>query len=122
MLSRVANSIYWMMRNIERAENIARFIDVNLHLNLDLPHDVLSQWKPLVWITADDDWFAKKYGQPSEENVTHFLTSDDDYPNSIISCLRNSRENARSIREIISSEMWEQIKVSTLGKIGDSFR
>ena len=109
MLSRVADSIYWMTRNIERVDNLARFIDVNLHLNLDLPQDVAGQWDPLVWVTAGNDWFASKYGHANEENVIRFLTFDDEYPHSIISCLRNSRENARSVREILSPEMWEQI-------------
>ena len=109
MLSRVADSIYWMARYIERAENTARFIDVNLHLNLDLPGDISSQWEPLVRVTGDEDWFLEHYDTPNEENVTQFLTFDERYPHSIMSCLQAARENARSVREIISSEMWEQV-------------
>src|SRR5712675_618923 len=109
MLSRVADSIYWMGRYIERAENVARFIDVNLNLNLDLPAGSAEQWQPLVSITDDDELFAKRYGQSTRENVIEFLTFDADNPNSILSCLRVARENARSVREIISSEMWIQI-------------
>jgi len=109
MLSRVAESIYWMARYIERAENIARYINVNLHLKLDMPLDLSDQWQALVRVTGDDEWFAERYGSPSEENVTRFLTFDGDYSSSIISCIKSARENARSVREIISSEMWEQI-------------
>lgn len=109
MLSRVAESIYWMSRYIERAENVARFVDVNLHLILDLPVGVQTQWEPLVAITGDDEVFAERYGQASREAVIRFLTFDPENPNSIISCLRAARENARSIRENISSEMWEQL-------------
>jgi uncharacterized alpha-E superfamily protein len=109
MLSRVADSIYWMCRYIERAENVARFIDVNLHLVLDLVMLQHEEWLPLVKVTGDDPSFVERYGEVNQENVIHFLTFDRDYPNSILSCLSTARENARSIREIISSEMWEQV-------------
>jgi uncharacterized alpha-E superfamily protein len=108
MLSRVANSIYWMSRYLERAENVARFIDVNLNLTLDMPSHVGEQWAPLVNTTGDLELFTKRYRVPSRENVMYFLTFDRDNPNSILSCVRHARENARSVREIISSEMWEQ--------------
>ena len=109
MLSRVANSIYWLNRYIERAENVARFVDVNLNLMLDLPAEIAEQWQPLVSITGDVEVFKNRYGEANAENVIQFLTFDRDYPNSIISCLQLARENARSIREIISSEMWEEV-------------
>lgn len=109
MLSRVADSIFWMGRYIERAENVARFIDVNLNLILDLGDTVIEQWQPLVSTTGDDALFRAHYGQPTQENVIDFLTFDRENPNSILSCLRSARENARSVREIISSNMWEEI-------------
>ena len=108
MLSRVANSIYWMSRYLERAENVARFIEVNLHLNLDLPEGINEQWAPLINITGDRELFVQLYDEPTRENVMNFLTFDRENQNSILSCVRNARENARSVREIISSEMWEQ--------------
>lgn len=109
MLSRVADSIYWMARYIERAENVARFIDVNLQLVLDLVMFEHEQWAPLVKVTGDDSVFVQKYPHADQNSVLHFLTFDRDYPNSILSCLYTARENARSVREIISSEMWEQV-------------
>ena len=109
MLSRVAESIYWMSRYIERAENVARFVDVNLQLILDQPVGMQAQWEPLVATTGDDEEFEERYGEASREAVLKFLTFDTENPNSIISCLRAARENARSIRENISSEMWEKI-------------
>jgi uncharacterized alpha-E superfamily protein len=109
MLSRVANSIYWLNRYIERAENVARFLDVNLNLLLDMPSGIEQQWKPLVATTGDRDFFAKHYGAATPENVVQFLVFDRTYPNSILSCLQTARENARSVREIISSEMWERV-------------
>lgn len=109
MLSRVADSIYWMNRYIERAENVARFIDVNLNLILELPAGMTQQWEPLVQITGDESLFRDAYGEATADKVIEFLSFDANYSNSIISCLRVARENARSIREIISSEMWEEI-------------
>lgn len=109
MLSRVADSIYWLNRYVERAENIARFIDVNLNLLLDSPTGVTQQWKPLVMTTGDFPRFQQHYGEATAENAIQFLTFDRQYSNSIISCLYAARENARSVREIISSEMWEQV-------------
>lgn len=110
MLSRSANSIYWMSRYLERAENVARFIAVNEHLMLDMglaPSH--AQWMPLVTTSGDDVDFAKRYNDPSEKNVVYFLTFDEQNPNSIISCIRTARENARTVRDVISSEMWEQL-------------
>ena len=109
MLSRVANSIYWMCRYIERAENVARFISVNLNLLLDMPVEGSKHWEPLVMITGDQEFFEDKYKEYSKEAVINFLTFDRQYFNSILSCLAAARENARSIREIISSEMWEHL-------------
>jgi uncharacterized alpha-E superfamily protein len=109
MLSRVADSIYWLNRYIERAENVARFIDVNLKLIMEMPVDMAQQWEPLITTTGDLHIFQERYGQATADNVIHFLSFDPKYPNSILSCLRAARENARSVREIISTEMWEQI-------------
>src|SRR5690348_6999022 len=109
MLSRVADSIYWMSRYAERAENVARFIEVNLQLMLDAPAGEGQQWEPLVSTTGDHAAFQKRFGEASQQNVIHFLTFDTENPNSILSCVRAARENARTIREIISSEMWLQL-------------
>ncbi len=109
MLSRVANSIYWMNRYIERAENVARFIDANFHMILDLPLAGEEQWRPLINTTGDNKLFSELYGEANRENVIQFLTFDRNNPSSILSCLRFARENARSVREYISSEMWQQV-------------
>jgi uncharacterized alpha-E superfamily protein len=109
MLSRVADSIYWLNRYVERAENVARFVEVNINLLLDSPAGTAQQWEPLILTSGDLPLFQKRYGNASAENVVRFLTFDKDYPNSILSCLRAARENARSVREIISSEMWQQV-------------
>ncbi|GAB4480438.1 MAG: alpha-E domain-containing protein [Thermoflexibacter sp.] len=110
MLSRVANSIYWINRYIERAENYARFVGVNTSLALDTANipDAM-QWMPLVATTADEELFQELYGEPTQENVFNFLIFDDRNFNSVYSCVMNARENARTIRENISIEMWEHI-------------
>ncbi|NKB66614.1 MAG: alpha-E domain-containing protein [Candidatus Latescibacteria bacterium] len=109
MLSRAADSLYWMSRYLERAENIARFIEVNQHLSLDLPVNLGDQWHPLVQVTGDEALFKERYEAPTRANVIQFLTFDTDYPNSILSCLYAARENARGLRQIISTEIWEEV-------------
>lgn len=110
MLSRVASSMYWMSRYLERADNVARFIDVNARLILDMGWTrTEAQWAPLVHASGDDDDFNERYDNHSEKNVVQFLTFDKKNPNSIISCVQHARENARTVREVISSEMWESI-------------
>lgn len=109
MLSRVANSIYWMSRYIERVENISRYVDVNLHLLLDLPEVFSGQWEALVHISGDRKDFESRYKTADDDSVIQFLTFDELNPNSIVSCVSSARENARSVREIISSETWEAI-------------
>jgi uncharacterized alpha-E superfamily protein len=94
---------------MERADNVARFIDVNLQMMLDLPSGSREQWQPLVNISGDDAVFLSNFSVATRDNVITFLTFDGKNPNSIVSCLRAARENARTIRESISPEMWEQV-------------
>ncbi|MBV9947409.1 MAG: alpha-E domain-containing protein [Myxococcales bacterium] len=109
MLSRVAEAIYWMGRYAERAENVARFVDVSFQVMLDLPEPLGDPWAGVLSATGDHALHAQQYGPATRDNVVRFLTFDPASPNSILSCLRKARENARSVREVISSEMWEQI-------------
>ncbi|PWT97921.1 MAG: hypothetical protein C5B51_30370 [Terriglobia bacterium] len=109
MLSRVADSVYWMSRYMERAENVARFLAVTLHLRIDLPYGNVDVWQPLIDTSGDAEVFRERYGQATPENVIQFLAFDSQNSNSILSCVRASRENARSVRETISSEMWEGV-------------
>lgn len=113
MLSRVANTLYWMMRYVERADNLARLIDVNEQLLLDfesLDSERLSGfWKPIILSTGDESAFNELYGEASSDNVISFLTEDTGNPNSIFSCINYARENARTIRDQISDELWEEL-------------
>jgi uncharacterized alpha-E superfamily protein len=98
-----------MRRYTERAENVARFIDVTLNLTLGLGDQREHQWEALVYTTGDDTLFFESYQHVSQENVIRFLTFDESNPNSILSCLQYARENARQSREMLSSQMWEEL-------------
>ncbi len=107
MLSRVADSLFWLGRYTERAENYSRFIDVNFNLSMDLPPGMSEQWQPLVAATGDEERFHDLYPEFSRENAIRFLAFDAENGNSILSSVTKARENARQVRESISKEVWE---------------
>ena len=109
MLSRVAQSIYWLNRYVERAENVARFLEVNFHLTLGKAGPIPEQWMPLVSVSGDEDLFHTLYDASTRDNVLRFLAFDRANPNSIASSVAQARENAREIREVIPVGIWEQI-------------
>jgi uncharacterized alpha-E superfamily protein len=113
MLSRVADSLYWMSRYIERAENNARIADVNLQMLLDLTNpkesDSQQQWDPIISSLEENELFASLYEKPDGKAVIDFVSLQKKNRNSIHSCLTLARENARTTSEQVSSEMWEQI-------------
>lgn len=113
MLSRVADAILWMSRYIERAEHAARVIDVNINLLLDLgggsARPSSRYWEPLIGVPAAHDLFYSLYREANEYTLPEFLTFNTDNPNSVLSAIARARENARGVRETISSEMWEQL-------------
>jgi uncharacterized alpha-E superfamily protein len=126
MLSRAADSLYWMSRYSERAENIARILDVNLQLMLDLPKlDAEQQrelWEPVLRSTGDDEDFHTHYKVSTSDNVIDFLTTNPKNPNSIVNCITTARENARHVREQISLEMWEEINRTYLWMKGQTLK
>ena len=113
MLSRVANSLYWMSRFIERAENIARILDVNLQLLLDfrsVDDDALrDHWLPIVQCTGDEQLFAQLHGRATAASVSEFMVFQESNPNSIVSSVCQARENARMVRDQITVEIWEEL-------------
>ena len=109
MLSRVAESVYWMSRYVERAENVARFVDVNYNLTLGDSSSLSEQWMPLIFTTGDQKDFLERYGEPTRENALKFLLFDADNTNSILSCISKARECARTVREVLPSAIWEQL-------------
>ncbi len=126
MLSRVAESLFWMGRYVERAENIARIVDVNSQLLLDLPKQdaerIARDWLPVVAGLGDEVSFHERYRRPDAEAVTEFLLFDRTHFNSIAGSLAAARENARTVREQISPEMWEQINRTYLWLMSKSAR
>jgi uncharacterized alpha-E superfamily protein len=126
MLSRVANLVYWMARQLERAENTARIVDVNAQLVLDLQSrqaaDDPKSWEPLVYVTGDDKKFFELYGTTvTERAVTEFMLFDRRNPSSLISCIALARENARCIRDQLSTEVWETLNTFYLKLKDDDY-
>jgi uncharacterized alpha-E superfamily protein len=110
MLSRIAESLFWLARYIERAEDTARILDVNYHMMLEQsPQSYQLRWDPLIIMAGEEERFRKWYDRSDAENVFEFLAFRQDNPSSIVQCIAQARENARTIRDIISREMWEDI-------------
>ncbi|MEO8397929.1 MAG: alpha-E domain-containing protein, partial [Chloroflexota bacterium] len=125
MLSRVADTLYWMSRSLERAEHTARLLDLQLHMMVELnSEDADERWQRILtslYVTAPDNFKADPY------SYTHLLAFDSGNSNSITACIAAARENARHVREQISSEMWEevnrlslQVKNTQIAKIWDN--
>jgi uncharacterized alpha-E superfamily protein len=103
MLSRVANSLYWLSRYLERAENLARLVEVNRYDSLeDLQGDV---WQPLLYTTSMENAYAAS----GEQDVGGFITFSKKNPDSIRQCVAQARENARMVRDQISEEIWREL-------------
>ena len=110
MLSRVAESLYWTARYVERAENVTRLLDVEYHALLDAHvSDHGEAWQQLVALLGDTEAFAEHFDAFTAHNVADWLLWHDGNPNAVASCITAARENARSVREQISGEMWEAI-------------
>lgn len=113
MLSRVADSCFWLSRYIERAETNARILDVNMQLMLDFedqtPLSMQQHWQPVLATLEDQELFTKIHETVTPDTVMDFVTFEKKNPHGIYSCVANARENARTVREQISSEMWEQL-------------
>jgi uncharacterized alpha-E superfamily protein len=109
MLCRVADSVFWMSRYLERAENAARFIEVTSSISLGYIGQDESLWSSLLHAGGDNENFLRLGVAATRRNVTQFLLFDRDNPNSVVSCLSNARENARTIRENLTTPMWEAV-------------
>jgi uncharacterized alpha-E superfamily protein len=116
MLSRVASSLYWMGRQVERAENTARILDVTYRMSLlvKVPELVDQEWFAPLNITGTLFPFSGRHNEVCTREVLHFLVLDPDNPSSIYSCSRSARENARAVRGSITSEMWEVLNSTWL--------
>lgn len=116
MLSRTADHLFWMSRYIERAENLARLLDVTWQMSL-VPQSLESanqSWSAILALNSLESSFSEKYPETNAENLLRFMVSDLDNQASIMSCLRMARENAHAVRGTITSEMWETMNSTWL--------
>lgn len=109
ILSRVAESVYWMIRYIERAENTARIITVNSNLMMDLPGGIAPGWEPILTISGVTDEFHEHYNEINERNVVKFMLLDKHNPGSLLNSIANARENIRATRSVVPRGTWEGI-------------
>ncbi len=123
MLSRTADHLFWMSRYIERAENLARLLDVTWQMSLvQQSLEAANQnWNAIIALNSLEEAYAKKYSEITAENVLRFMVSDADNFASIHSCLRMARENAHAVRGTITSEMWETLNSTWLEAREKSF-
>ncbi len=128
MLSRAANNLYWMSRHIERAENMARLLDVTYRMSL-LPyriHETEQSWAepwalPLVINGLASNYYERYPGPLSPDQVLRFMVLDPANPSSLYSCIQSARENARTVRGAITSEMYEDINATWLEMRNQNF-
>ena len=110
MLSSTADHLFWMSRYTERAENTARMLDVNYQTSM-LPQSAGAAqvgWEGLLSISELKPAYSKKYGEAiGQRDVMDFMVRDEQNPSSIVSCLKNARENARAVRGTLTTEVWE---------------
>lgn len=112
MISRAAENCYWLARHIERIESTVKFLQVNQEFVLDTNPSEINAWFPFISVSGEESHFCKKWNGTecyNAEIIQNYLCWDLDNPHSILSALTNARENCRTIRDIISTEMWECI-------------
>ena len=110
MLSRIAESLFWMGRYMERAEDTARLLDVHFHTLLEQSQQTyLLRWDSIVRISGEHERFFENYTEATAQTVFEFLGFRENNPNSIVGCVTHVRENARTIRDRISRELWEDV-------------
>jgi len=123
MLSRTADHLYWMARYTERAENLARLLDVTHQMSL-VPQSVASEnqnWGAILALNSLETQFAEAYDEVTAENVLRFMVADADNPSSIYSCLRSARENAHAVRGTLTAETWESCNATWIEVRGQKF-
>ena len=109
MLSRVAERIYWAARNLQRAESIARSVNVYNNLLMDLPRDINISWYNLITLNGNENEYDRRYKVRDENNVIKFNIADSINPNSMSECLKCVRENLRTTRDVMPENVWELI-------------
>ena len=113
MLSRTADNLYWIARYMERADTIARLLEVGSRISL-LPsaHGYRSEWDSLLQASGLVEAFDQKYGDPVQSNIESFLFFDRDNPSSVASCLTSARENGRIVRTALTTQVWDALNTA----------
>ena len=113
MLSRTADNLYWIARNMERAETAARLLEVGARISL-LPtaHGYRNDWDSLLRASGNAIGYAAKYGAPAQAQIESYLFFDRDNPNSVASCITNARENGRIIRTALTTQVWDALNTA----------
>lgn len=116
MLSRTADHLYWMARYTERAENLARILEVNYRMSLlpQGPELVEQGWVATLTIIGLLDAFKSRYETVTPANAIAFMVFDRENPLSIYSCIRAARENSRAVRGTLTSEIFETLNATWL--------
>lgn len=116
MLGRVADQLYWMARYSERAENMARILDVADRMTLTPQDDATrkSAWNSALEVAGAQEDYAEDHGEIAGAKVLHYMALDPENPVSIFSSIRFARENARALRGTITTEMFESINATWL--------
>lgn len=110
MLCRVAESVHWMSRYLERAENLTRVLAVHTLNYLDAPDaDAERGYRALVAFLGREDVFTHHFDRYDAKSVSAYLVSHPSNPSSVTASIARARENARAVREQITSEMWEHL-------------
>jgi uncharacterized alpha-E superfamily protein len=109
LLARYADCIFWLARYVERAENLARILDVNETFSRDSRGG--QNWLSILQLNADEKRFFADHRAATAHSVVRFYVVDAGNPTSILSAIRSARENARTLRPLISTEMWVQLNV-----------
>ena len=121
MICRVAESCFWLTRYVERVATLARLLAVNNAFQLDVHLTQSEVWRPIVIVAGQEEHFLEHVGAAAiddGEAVQEYLTWDRNHPSSIHASLRGARENARTIREVMSVEMWETLNDTLLWLTG----
>jgi len=109
MLSRVAERIYWTARYLQRAESMARLVNVYTNLLMDLPSDIDISWYNLITLNSAESEYGARYKIRDERNVVKFNIADDSNANSMAECIKCVRENLRTTRDAMPENAWELI-------------
>lgn len=114
MLSRTAENLYWLARYLERAETMARLVELGTRIRLmpDVGEGYRSEWDSILQASGTADGYERKYGEPGERNIVSYLFFDRENPSSVASCLMNARENARIVRTALTSPVWDALNVA----------